>query len=76
MTDTKIPSELVISQKWDKLLERVAINAGTGFVIGLCASFVFSRLHSRFALIPRVRLDEMSRFTPPAVPDVASPIPM
>jgi len=43
MTDTKIPSELVISQKWDKLLERVAINAGTGFVIGLCASFVFTR---------------------------------
>ena len=25
--ETKIPSELIISQKWDKLLERVAINA-------------------------------------------------
>lgn len=49
MTDTKIPSELVISQKWDKLLERVAINAGTGFVIGLCASFVFTRGYARAA---------------------------
>jgi len=40
---TKVPSELVMSAKWDKLLERVLINAGVGLTIGLCASFVFTR---------------------------------
>jgi len=43
---------------------------------GTCASLLFSRVHSRLALIPRVSEELISRFTPPAVPDCASPIPM
>jgi hypothetical protein len=42
----------------------------------ICPSFFFSRVHSRFALIPRPSDEEISRFTPPAVPDSASPTPM
>lgn len=41
--ETKVPSEMIMSAKWDKLLERVVINAGTGCVIGVCASFVLTR---------------------------------
>lgn len=43
MASTEVPSELMMSAKWDKLLERVVLNAGYGFVVGLAASFVLTR---------------------------------
>ena len=42
----------------------------------ICASFFFSLVHSRFALMPRVRLLLISRLTPPAEPCSLSPMPM
>lgn len=40
---SKVPAELVISDKWDKCLERTIINVGTGLVVGGLLSFVFAR---------------------------------
>mmetsp|Transcript_5902 Transcript_5902/g.16680 ORF Transcript_5902/g.16680 Transcript_5902/m.16680 type:complete len:90 (+) Transcript_5902:269-538(+) len=38
-----LPSELIMSARWDTLLERVVLNSGAGAMIGLAASLVLSR---------------------------------
>ena len=38
-----LPSELIMSARWDSLLERVVINSGAGALMGLAASLVLSR---------------------------------
>ena len=38
-----LPSELIMSAKWDTLLERVVLNSGAGALVGLAASLVLSR---------------------------------
>mmetsp|Transcript_4777 Transcript_4777/g.14940 ORF Transcript_4777/g.14940 Transcript_4777/m.14940 type:complete len:86 (+) Transcript_4777:61-318(+) len=46
-----VPSELLLSEKWDTLLERVVVNAGYGLVFGGAASLVLFRGRgSRIAL--------------------------
>lgn len=42
-TKRTIPSELLLSDKWDKLFERVVVNAGYGLVVGAAASLVLFR---------------------------------
>lgn len=39
----KVPSELLMSAKWDKLLERVVLNGSFGLAVGLASSFVLTR---------------------------------
>ncbi|KAJ8609180.1 hypothetical protein CTAYLR_008404 [Chrysophaeum taylorii] len=51
MDSTKMPSELIMSAKWDKLIERVLLNAGYGLFVGMAASFVLTRGFAyRFAM--------------------------
>ena len=50
---------------------RVCARLGAYLSSHIWPSLLFSRLHRRFALMPRVRLLLMSRFTPPDVPCVA-----
>ena len=38
-----LPSELIMSARWDTLLERVVLNSGAGALVGLAASLVLSR---------------------------------
>ena len=38
-----LPSELIMSARWDTLLERVVLNSGAGALMGLAASLVLSR---------------------------------
>ncbi|EWM24469.1 Protein of unknown function DUF543 [Nannochloropsis gaditana] len=39
----KVPSELYISEKWDKCLERTVVNVASGAVLGLLSGFVLAR---------------------------------
>ncbi|KAJ1462065.1 hypothetical protein M885DRAFT_506148 [Pelagophyceae sp. CCMP2097] len=39
----RVPSELVLSDKWDSLIERMVISAGLGLGFGLAASLVLAR---------------------------------
>lgn len=43
MSESKIPSELRLSQRWDIAVERFVINASIGFVVGGLASLVIFR---------------------------------
>lgn len=38
-----LPSELVVSDTWDRCLERTIVNVGTGLVVGGLLSFVLAR---------------------------------
>lgn len=42
----QVPSEMVISEKWDTCLERTVINFGVGFVAGGLGSLVLAREYS------------------------------
>ena len=35
-----LPSELIMSARWDQLLERVVLNSGAGALMGLAASLI------------------------------------
>ncbi|GAB5037492.1 Hypothetical protein NocV09_08300020 [Nannochloropsis oceanica] len=39
----KVPSELYISEKWDRCLERSVVNIASGAVLGLFSGFVLAR---------------------------------
>jgi len=46
MSESKIPSELRLSQSWDHAIERLVLNGGVGLVLGGLASIVlFSKLY-------------------------------
>ena len=44
--EKEVPSELVMSEKWDKLIEGTLIGGGVGFAVGLAASMVLARRFS------------------------------
>jgi len=53
-TTIKVPSELQISDKWDKCLERTIINVGTGLVVGGLLSFVLASKYTQQVARSRV----------------------
>jgi hypothetical protein len=40
---TKIPSELILSDRWDKCLERFLVKTSVGLVVGIMAGTVIAR---------------------------------
>ncbi|EKU22093.1 hypothetical protein NGA_0198301 [Nannochloropsis gaditana CCMP526] len=50
----KVPSELYISEKWDKCLERTVVNVASGAVLGLLSGFVLARTGHGRSLVAAV----------------------